>query len=149
MLTRVSPRHFRRWCNDEACTLWRPQAIRWSEVQAQCEAVEKTCDAMGSTRDSFYVQLMEVLLPGSCPRRDSPQESCWPFGAASWVAFLHSPSHWARRCLWEASKSLLQTSSQLPLQWRQGRRKAYPPHSAQSREAWSSYQLTPHVKQEL
>lgn len=93
MLTRVSPRHFRRWCNDEACTLWRPQAIWWSEVQAQCEAVEKTRDAMGSTRDSFYVQLMEVLLPGSCPRRDSPQESCWPFGAASWVAFLHSPSH--------------------------------------------------------
>lgn len=77
---------------------------------------EKTCDAMGSTRDLSYVQLIEVLLPGSSPRKDIPQESCWLFGAVSWGAFLHSPSHWARLCLWEASKSLLQTSSQLPLQ---------------------------------
>lgn len=71
-----------------------------------------------------YVQSMAALLLESRPKESGLQES-WLFAAAaSRGAFSHSPIHWERLSLWEATKSLVQTPPQLPLQWMQGRRRA-------------------------
>lgn len=46
---------------------------------------EKMCDAMGSTWDLSYVQLMEVLLPGKAPYVG---QSSGVFLLAFWSSFL-------------------------------------------------------------
>lgn len=80
----------------------------------------RKCDG----RVLVYVQGMAVLLLESRPGLTGLHESLLFATAASWGAFSHSPIHWERLSLWEATKSLLQTPPQLPLQWMQGRSRA-------------------------
>lgn len=59
------------------------------------------------------------------------------------------PSQRALPDAWDMVRSRFQTAEHWPSQSGQGLSREYPPHSLQSSDTWSSYQLTPHVKQEL
>jgi len=68
----------------------------------------------------------------------------------TWLLFMaHSPSHLALPLACDMARSRFHMTWHFPSHTTHGLCREYPPHSAQSKDTWSSGQLTPHVKHEF